>query len=61
MAKWEEMRFNILRDYYISAKRRLEWAAKHDRPWKEIEDKSYVAAALKWAVERAAKAVKEEA
>lgn len=28
MGKWEEMRFNILRDYYISAKRRLEWAVK---------------------------------
>lgn len=46
MAKWEEMRFNILRDYYIAAQRRLKWAAKHDRPWEEIEDKSYVAAPL---------------
>lgn len=35
MDKWEEMRFDILRDYYISAKRRLEWAVKHDRPWGE--------------------------
>lgn len=60
MGKWEEMRFNILRDYYISAKRRLEWAVKHDRPWEEIEDKSYVVAALKWAVVQAQKAVKEE-
>lgn len=55
------MRFDILRDYYIAAQRRLKWAVKHDRPWKEIEDKSYVVAALKWAEERAAKAVKEEA
>lgn len=60
MAKWEEMRFNILRDYYIAAQRRLKWAAEHDRPWEEIEDKSYVVAALKWAVEQAQKAVKEE-
>lgn len=60
MAKWEEMRRIILRDYYISAKRRLEWAVKHDRPWEEIEDKSYVVAALKWAAEMAAKAAKEE-
>ena len=28
--------------------------------WEEIEDKSYVVAALKWAVEIAGKAVKEE-
>ena len=61
MAKWEEMRFNILRDYYIAAQRRLKWAAKNNRPWEEIEDKSYVVAALKWAEERAAKAVKEDA
>lgn len=61
MAKWEEMRFNILRDYYIAAQRRLKWAAKYNRPWKEIEDKSYVVAALKLAEERAAKAVKEDA
>lgn len=26
MAKWEEMRFDILRDYYIAAQRRLKWA-----------------------------------
>lgn len=30
MAKWEVMRSNILRDYYISAKRRLEWAVKEE-------------------------------
>nr|DAH68944.1 MAG TPA: hypothetical protein [Caudoviricetes sp.] len=60
MAKWEEMRFDILRDYYIAAQRRLKWAVNHDRPWEEIEDKSYVVAALKWAVEMAAKAVREE-
>lgn len=59
--RWEEMRFDILRDYYISAKRRLQWAVNHDRPWEEIEDKSYMVAALKWAVEMAAKAGKEEA
>lgn len=60
MAKWEEMRFDILRDYYMAAQRRLEWAAKHERPWEEIEDKSYVAAALKWAVEMAGKTAKDE-
>ena len=38
MAKWEEMRFDILRDCYIAAQRRL-----------------------KWAVEMAEKAVKEDA
>lgn len=60
MGKWEVMRLIILRDYFAAAKRRLEWAVKHDRPWEEIEDKSYVVAALKWAAEQAAKAVKEE-
>lgn len=59
MAKWEEMRFDILRDYYIAAQRRLKWAAKYNRPWEEIEDKSYVVAALKWAVEMAAKTLRE--
>lgn len=28
--RWEEMRFDILRDYYIAAQRRLKWAAEHD-------------------------------
>lgn len=60
MGKWEEMRFVILRDYYISAERRHEWAVKHDRSWEEIEDKSYEVAALKWAADQAAKAAKEE-
>ena len=56
-----DLRVADLRDYYIAAHRRLKWAVKHDRPWEEIEDKSYVAAALKWAEEMAAKAVREEA
>lgn len=61
MTGWEAMRLIILRDQFVAAKRRLQWAVNHDRPWEEIEDKSYVVAALKWAVEMAAKAGKEEA
>lgn len=57
---WEAARLIILRDQLAAAKRRLEWAVKHDRPWEEIEDKSYVVAALKWAVEQALKTIKEE-
>ena len=34
-------------------------AGVYDRPWEEIEDKSYVVAALKWAAEMAEKAMKE--
>ena len=56
-----DLRDADLRDADIAAHRRLKWAVKHDRPWEEIEDKSYVAAALKWAEEMAAKAVREEA
>lgn len=58
--RWEAMRLIILREHLVAAKRRLEWAVKHDRPWEEIEDKSYTVAALDWAVKMAAKAAKEE-
>lgn len=57
---WEAARLIILRDQLAAAKRRLEWAVKHDRPWEEIEDKSNEVVALKWAVEMAAKAAKED-
>lgn len=58
--KWPRMRLDILREQRDAAQRRLTWAVHHNRPWEEIEDKSNVVAALKWAVEMAAKAVKEE-
>ena len=57
---WEAMRLIVLRDQLAAAKRRLEWAARHNRPWEEIEDKSYTVAALDWAVEQAEKAAREE-
>lgn len=57
---WEAMRLIILRDYLAAAKRRLKWAVQYNRPWEEIEDRSYVVCALDWAVEMAEKAAREE-
>lgn len=38
MAKWEEMRFDILRDYYIAAQRRLKCA--EERAAKAVKEEA---------------------